>query len=539
LTSSWDFDGDGTEDSTTEDPSHTYDTAGNYNAKVTVSDGDATATKTIPVQVLAADDDSKQFRVLVFSKTTGFRHGSIPDGIAAIQQLGEENDFQVDASEDATLFTDDVLSHYDAVVFLSTTGDPLNDTQQAAFERYIQGGGGYVGIHAAADTEYEWGWYGKLVGAYFRNHPAGTPTATVHIEDTDNHSTEGLPDPWERVDEWYNYRAPEVGGSDDDYSPRAGGVHVLATVDESTYDEDDGNTTDDDHPISWCHRYDGGRAWYTGMGHTSESFSEAPYLKHLLGGIEIAAGAVEDADCGTVEGNHAPTVSAQRNPSSDVNPGDPVAFTAQGSDADGDELTYAWDFGDGATADTKDAMHAYTDVGVFYAKVTVSDGKGGQDSALLQVTVQPLGDNEEEVGVGGVVPGVLSLEISGSANFGAFQPGVARDYTASLAAKATSTASSAVLTVRDPSSQSTGHLVNGTHALESPVQVRATDDANPDTAFAPLSETGERLNLLAFPTAFSEHPMTIDFKQSISASEALVTGGYGKTVVFTLSPTTP
>ena len=188
------------------------------------------------------------------------------------------------------------------MVFLSTTGDPLNDTQQAAFERYIRGGGGYVGIHAAADTEYTWTWYGKLVGAYFRNHPAGTPTATVQVEDPDHHSTHGPAEPaGTRVDEWYNYQAPEgavVGGGGTDCSPRAGGVHVLATVDESTYDEDDGNTTDDDHPISWCQRYDGGRSWYTGMGHTQASFAEAPFLKHLLGGLEVAAGAVQDADCG-------------------------------------------------------------------------------------------------------------------------------------------------------------------------------------------------------------------------------------------------
>ena len=122
--------------------------------------------------------------MLVFSKTTGFRHDAIPAGIAAVKTLGTQNDFQVDASEDATLFRDDVLSHYDAVIWMSTTGDPLNDTQQAAFERYIKGGGGYAGVHAAADTEYTWTWYGKLVGAYFRNHPAGTPSATVKIDDT-------------------------------------------------------------------------------------------------------------------------------------------------------------------------------------------------------------------------------------------------------------------------------------------------------------------------------------------------------------------
>ncbi|HEY6889215.1 MAG TPA: ThuA domain-containing protein, partial [Solirubrobacter sp.] len=465
LTYSWDF-GDGSAASTAEDPSHTYTTPGTYTAKLTVTDGKAPVSRTVVVNVFGPDQGGDRFRVLVFSKTTGFRHDSIPAGIAAIKKLGADNHFGVDASEDsAAVFTDSFLSHYDAVVFLSTTGDPLDDTQQAAFERYIRGGGGYVGIHAAADTEYTWTWYGKLVGAYFRNHPAGTPTATVHIEDTDHHSTTGLPNPWQRVDEWYNYQAPDgavVGGGGTDFSPRAAGVHVLATVDESTYDEDDGNTTDDDHPISWCHRYDGGRSWYTGMGHTQASFAEAPYLKHLLGGLEVAAGAVDDADCGDVGGNHAPTVTAQRNPSGDVSPGDPVAFTAQGTDADGDALTYEWDFGDGGKATTKDAMHTYNEVGVFHAKVTVSDGKGGKDSVLLQVNVQPVGDNSEEVGVGGLVPGVLALDITGSANFGTFLPGVTKDYTTSLAATVTTSATAAELTVRDASSNHTGHLVNGT-----------------------------------------------------------------------------
>jgi PKD repeat protein len=314
---------------------------------------------------------------------------------------------------------------------------------------------------------------------------------------------------------------------------------VLATVDETTYDEDDGNTTDDDHPISWCQRYDGGRSWYTGMGHTQASFAEANYLKHLLGGIEVAAGAVDDPDCGDVGGNHAPTVTALRNPSGDVSPGDPVAFTATGTDADGDTLTYAWDFGDGGTATTKDAMHTYNDVGVYYAKVTVSDGKGGKDSALVKVTVQPVSDNEVEVGVGGVVPGVLSLSVTGSANFGAFLPGVTQDYTTTLAATATSSATAAELTVRDPSTQARGHLVNGSAALAQPLQVRATDSANPDTAYAPVPATDARLRLLAFPAPMSGHPLTLGFKQSIAATESLKTGGYGKTLVFTLTPITP
>ena len=140
-------------------------------------------------------------------------------------------------------------------------------------------------------------------------------------------------------------------------------------MDESTYAEDDGNTTDDDHPISWCQRYDGGRSWYTGMGHTQASFSEADFLKHLLGGLEVAAGVVQTTTtAATGPPTTHPTVSAQRNPAGDVSPGDPVAFTATGTDADGDTLTYAWDFGDGGTATTKDAMHTYTEVGVFYAE---------------------------------------------------------------------------------------------------------------------------------------------------------------------------
>ena len=185
-------------------------------------------------------------------------------------------------------------------------------------------------------------------------------------------------------------------------------------------------------------------------------------------------------------------------------------------------------------------MHTYTEIGVWFAKVTVKDGKGGTASALVKVTVTPLaGDNSQEVGVGGVVPGVLSLEIKGSANFGVFLPSVARDYTASLAATATSSATAAELTVRDPSTVSTGHLVNGGRALAHPVQVRATDADNPSTAYASVPENGGRLRLLAFPSTFSVRPITIGFKQTIDATEPPLTGGYGKTLVFTLSATTP
>src|SRR5690606_23560748 len=169
------------------------------------------------------------------------------------------------------------------------TGDALNGQQQAAFEEYSQNGGGYAGIHAASDTEYDWPWYGGLVGAYFASHPPGTPTATVVVEDPAHPSTHHLPAQWERTDEWYSFRD----------NPR-GRVHVLASLDESSYNVGS-HAMGHDHPIAWCHNYDGGRSWYTGGGHTEASFSEPEFVQHILGGLRTAAG-VEGADCtATVE----------------------------------------------------------------------------------------------------------------------------------------------------------------------------------------------------------------------------------------------
>jgi cytochrome c len=390
LTYSWDFDNDGTADSTQQNPSHTYTTPGEKQAKVTVSDGDKTASRTLTVNVLEADDPEARFRVLVFSKTTGFRHDSIDEGHAAIENLGEQESFQVDHTEDAAAFRDDVLEHYDTVVWLSTTGDPLNDTQQAAFERYIKGGGGFTGIHAAADTEYEWKWYGNLVGGYFLSHPPGTPDASVDVEDTDDPSTTGIPERWDRTDEWYNYKPvnfEETGNVD--YSPRAN-VHVLASVDETTYDEQDGNATDDDHPISWCHRYDGGRSWYTGMGHTAQSFSEAHYLTHILGGIEVSAGAAESEECGDETGGPGtPQVEAFADPDSGAAPLQ-VKFSSAVLDPDGplNALTYEWDFGDGEMSFARSPRYTYRAAGVYEArlKVTDRDGNVGTDTVTVTVT---------------------------------------------------------------------------------------------------------------------------------------------------------
>lgn len=210
--------------------------------------------------------------VLVFSKTAGFRHASIGDGVEAIRKLGDQHGFSVQATEDAAAFTDDNLRAYDAVVFLNTTGDVLDDAQQASFERYIRAGGAWVGVHAATDTEYDWPWYGRLAGARFDGHPA-VQQASLTVVDGDHPATASLPATWARTDEWYDFRSinPEI--------------HVLITIDESSYE---GAATGEPHPMSWYHELDGGRAFYTAAGHTPASYTEPLYLEHLAGGIRWA-----------------------------------------------------------------------------------------------------------------------------------------------------------------------------------------------------------------------------------------------------------
>ena len=229
--------------------------------------------------------------VLVFTRTTGFRHDSIGAGVEAIRTLGGANGFSVEQTEDPTKFSDAGLAPFDVVIFLSTTGDVLDPTQQAAFERYIRAGGGWVGVHAATDTEYDWAWYGQLIGngAYFRSHPAIQPV-TVKVESTAHVSTAHLPATFSFTDELYNFRQ----------NPRSA-VTVLMTLDETSYTAGDG-AMGADHPIAWYHEFDGGRAWYTALGHRLELYqasnvpalqeSFAQYTQHLLGGIRWAAGVV-------------------------------------------------------------------------------------------------------------------------------------------------------------------------------------------------------------------------------------------------------
>jgi len=232
-------------------------------------------------------------RVLVFTKTAGYHHASIPVGAAAIMKLGQENDFDVDTTSNADYITEDSLKHYSAVVFLSTTDTAdllLDHYQKADFERYIQAGGGFVGIHAATDAEYHWGWYTRLIGAHFLSHPE-QQIATLDVVDQDHISTKHLPKQWSRKDEWYNFK---------NLSPD---VHVLIKIDEKSYK---GGVNGDNHPMAWYHEYDGGRAWYTELGHTDESYADPNYLKHILGGIEYAIGDNKELDYSKVTQERAP-----------------------------------------------------------------------------------------------------------------------------------------------------------------------------------------------------------------------------------------
>ncbi|MFD1616312.1 ThuA domain-containing protein [Gelatiniphilus marinus] len=226
------------------------------------------------ISILIISCDKKEEKILVFSKTNGFRHGSIEAGITALKKLGKENNFKAVATEDSLYFVEDSLKQFSAVVFLNTTGDILNHEQQADFERYIQTGGGFVGVHAATNTESEWPWFNKLAGACFNGHPK-IQEAKLHAVNKNHLSTNHLEDTWVKTDEWYNFK---------DINPD---INVLITIDETTYK---GGTNGENHPISWYHNFDGGRAFYTAMGHTNETYANPLFLNHLLGGIKYAIG---------------------------------------------------------------------------------------------------------------------------------------------------------------------------------------------------------------------------------------------------------
>ena len=216
-------------------------------------------------------------RVVVFTRTEGFRHDSISDGVAALRQLARRRGLAAEATEDPAAFTAEALADVAAVVFLNTSGDVLDARAERALRAYVEGGGGWLGVHAASDTEYDWPWYGALVGAYFDSHPEvqqaalGVPTAGAAAG---HPAVRGLPARWVRTDEWYNFRAAPSG------------VTVLLRLDPSSYR---GGTMGPDHPAAWSQTVGRGRAVYTALGHTAESYAEPLFRLHLDGALCWAA----------------------------------------------------------------------------------------------------------------------------------------------------------------------------------------------------------------------------------------------------------
>jgi len=228
----------------------------------------------------------QQFKALVFTKTAGFHHEAVNEGVDALRWLAKRNDFSLDWQEDANrVFNDRALANYDVVIFLMTTEDILNDDQQEAFKRYIQSGKGFVGIHTASDTEYGWPWYNQLVGRMFHIHP-DRQSALIKVEDRNFPGMQSMPDTRWWTDEWYEFG-----------EEKADNLNYLMTVDETTYDvearwaaqpgreEKIAQGMNGFHPIAWYHEFDGGRAFYTARGHMAETYKDQVFLEHIYGGI--------------------------------------------------------------------------------------------------------------------------------------------------------------------------------------------------------------------------------------------------------------
>jgi type 1 glutamine amidotransferase len=220
--------------------------------------------------------------ILLFTKTLGYRHPSIDVAVPALTAIGAERGWVVSHTEDASAFDAAQLSALDAVVFLLTTGEVLDAAQQLAFVDFIHQGGGFAGVHSASDTHHNWPWYGALVGAYFEAHWS-VIAARVLVEDATHPATAHLGAEWLRSDEWYTF----------DHNPRPE-VSVLLALDEAHYAQSGAPPEylmGGDHPLAWHHTFERGRAFYTALGHSDESYAEPALRAHLAGGIEWAAGA--------------------------------------------------------------------------------------------------------------------------------------------------------------------------------------------------------------------------------------------------------
>jgi type 1 glutamine amidotransferase len=226
---------------------------------------------------------AEQFKVLLFTKTNGWHHKSINEGVDAMREMALKHHFLVDWHEDPSVFNDANLKQYHAIVFLLTSGDILNDDQQRAMERFIQSGKGFVGVHSASDTEYDWDWYTRMVGRTFHIHPE-IQTAQMEVLDAKFPGMERMPAKFWWTDEFYEFGAERIEG-----------LNYILAIDENTYapaadwGHVAGKGMGDLHPMAWYHEYDGGRAFYTALGHMPATYSDRLFLEHVYGGLYWAA----------------------------------------------------------------------------------------------------------------------------------------------------------------------------------------------------------------------------------------------------------
>ena len=487
------------------------------------------------------------YKILIVSRTQGFRHNHIPDSIVAIQQLGAANGFQVDvfdpALPDVTLPTNPLtsaenLAQYKAVIFDSTTGNSNYSNEEfSALRDYIRGGGGFVGIHAGTDccrgtTELQQ-WYQAMVGGIFTGHPQGPFSldpgcetcfwATAVIEDPSHASTRHLPREWKITDELYNL----------DRNARLN-THTLMTLDEGSFagnlNLQGGGGNMGDHPMSWCQNYDGGRAFTQVFGHLRELWYDTDFLRNILGGIQTAAGVVP-ANC--VSHREVRELVAAAGAAGTLTAAAAAQATALINDA---YATYAPPQKNYAGAVAQiDALRTLAQ--------QPENGDAGVRAQLLAKANQlrewmlALGADVEEGEIGGTVPATLSLTLGGAPAFSPFTPGVTRDYETTGTATVSSTAGDAALSVVDHGAAAPGRLINGAYSLAQPLQVKASSAGGLGSDYGAVSNSPR--TVLEYAGPISNDTVTLGFKQSIGADEPLRTGAYGKTLTYTLSTTTP
>jgi type 1 glutamine amidotransferase len=490
------------------------------------------------------------FKVLVFANNPGdFRHESIEDAEVMIQQLGKQYGFDVDIWDRArpdislpsTPFTTvENLSQYKVLIGDSSVGNnTLSAAEQPSFQQFMQAGGGYVALHGADDSLHNWQWYKDAMGGLFVSHPSNSGAfgmncgscylAELITEDDSNPATQGLPARFPVADELYHF----------DRKPRPF-VHPLLLLNESTYAtamgvNSGGALENGDHPIVWCRQFDGGRWFVNVLGHNWELWTSTPWFqKMVIEGILWAAGKKE-ANCVTY--TDVKTQITQLGSSGGLTG---AAATAAAASVDAGYAKYA-------TLTQSGYSGALSDIAAIQA--IADDPASGDASARLKLRASAqqlkdwmlvlLGATSQTSSPGGTVPATLSLSLGTPASFGAFTPGLAKTYTASTTASVISTAGDAALSVADPSSTATGHLVNGTFSLPAALQAKASSPLGTGGAFAPVGGSSSPTSLLSYTAPVSNDNVALSFQQDIGANDALRTGNYSKTLTFTLSTTTP